>query len=101
MEEIKQTLQDQKKRYLSILAKNDPDSLRKEIRELDVQTLKEGFWTDQENAKKISKQLADKQKQLEQVQNLELRIQNALEISDESSMEAELTKEIKEIEKIL
>src|SRR5581483_2956982 len=61
----------------------------------------EGFWADQENAKLVSRQLAGKQKQLEQMQNLESRIKNALEIIDEPQMQSDLEKEVREIEKIL
>jgi peptide chain release factor 2 len=101
MEEIKTQLEDQKKRFESILAKQNLDEQRKEIRELEAQTLHEGFWNDQENARKISKQLVDKQKQLASLENLESRINNALELINEPEMQSDLETETKEIEKVL
>ncbi len=101
MEEIKTQLLNQQKRYQSILDKNDLDELRSQIRELEAQTMKEGFWSDQEKARAVSRQLSGKQKQLHSLEKLESRIKNALEISDESSMLPDLEKEVKEIEIIL
>ncbi len=101
MEELKLRLLDQKKRFQTIESKFNRDELRKEIRELEAQTLKEGFWSDQEQAKAISQRLAAKQKQLETLESLSKRINNALEISEEKDLEDELKKEAEEIEKIL
>src|SRR5260221_14704745 len=101
MEEIKYQLIDQQKRFLSILAKQDLDTQHQEIRQLEAQTMKEGFWNDQENARVVSRKLSDKQKQLQILEQLESRIKNALELVDEPEMQQDLEKEIKEIEHIL
>jgi peptide chain release factor 2 len=101
MEEIKTQLLNQNERFKVINQKFDRDLLQKEMRELELQTLKEGFWSDQENAKKVSKQLADKQKQLGILEELETRISNALEFINEPSMEEDITKEVDAIETIL
>lgn len=101
MDEIKQTLHDQKARFATIAQKLNPDQLRIQIRELEAETMKEGFWNDQENARKISKQLADKQKELTSIEQLDSRIHNALEMTGEESMLEDLRKETREIGKIL
>jgi peptide chain release factor 2 len=101
MEEIKAQLADLKSRFDPISLKFDRDELRKEIRELEAQTMKEGFWSDQEDARKITKQLADKQKMLESLESLESRISDALILADEESMLADLEKEAAEIEEVL
>lgn len=101
MDEIKTKLKDQRKRFEVILQKFVPDDLNKEIRELESKTLMEGFWNDQKEATAIGRQLADKQKQLETLEKLDGRIQNALEISEEVQMQEDLQKETDDIEEIL
>lgn len=101
MEEIQNKLKEQKQRLETILKKLNPDNLRTEIRELEAQTMKEGFWNDQERARVISRKLSDKQKQLRSLESLEQRITNALEISQEKDMERELNSETKALEEIL
>lgn len=101
MEEIQEKLHDLKDRFEKISQAIDRDKLRTEIREIEAETMKEGFWDDQEQATGISKQLAEKQKTLEILESLENRLQNAEEISKEEEMRQDLESEIKEIEKIL
>ena len=93
MEEIQQDLKILKDRYSKIREQIDIDLLHKEIRELEAQTMKEGFWSDQRQASAISRQLSDKQKTVASLEELESRIQNALEISGEESMMEDLQKE--------
>ncbi|MBI3485347.1 peptide chain release factor 2 [Candidatus Daviesbacteria bacterium] len=101
MEEIKNSLKDLENRFKNINAKFNQDELRKEIRELEAQTLKMGFWSDQKQATIISKQLAEKQKELETLKSLEQRIANAEEMSDEPEMLNELAQEVKKLANIL
>ena len=79
----------------------DQDALRTEIRELEAQTMKEGFWNDHSQSQIVTRQLSDKQKTLATLEGLESRINNSLEISEEVSMEEDLKKEVKEIGEIL
>lgn len=101
MDEIKEKVSDQKKRLDTIIQKIDLDALQKQIRQLEAQTTSEGFWSNQQEAKKITKQLAQKQKQLTLIQNLGTRIKNALEISGEEAMRQDLLSETNSIENIL
>lgn len=101
MDEIKSQLQEQKKRFSVISEKLDQTHLQQQILELEAQTMKEGFWNDQGNARVVSKQLVDKQKQLNLLQDLEQRIANALEMTSEPEMEDDLKKETAVIEELL
>ncbi len=101
MEEVQSKLKDLKERFAKISDQIDQDKLRGEIKELEDQTMKEGFWNDREQSQAISKQLADKQKTLSKIEELEKRIHNALEILEEVSMEDDLKKEVTEISRIL
>lgn len=81
MEEIKSKLEELKNRFNKISQSIDQDQLRGEIRDLEAQTMQPGFWDDRENAAKISQDLADKQKSLDSLENLEKRISEAIELS--------------------
>ena len=101
MDEIKSKLDILRERFEKVSQSIDRDSLRSEIRELEVQTMKEGFWNDPSQSSVISRQLSDKQKTLATLEDLETRINNALEISEEATMIDDLTKETKELEQTL
>lgn len=97
MDEIKQNLKDLKVRFEQIKKQLDPEKLKQQARELEAQTMHEGFWSDQDNAKRISKQLSDKLQNISILENLEERINNALEFSNEESMREDLIPEIKQL----
>lgn len=101
MEEIQNKLKSLKIRFGKIPQSIDQDKLRTEIRELEAQTMKEDFWNNPQESSVISHQLSDKQKTLKSLAELETRIQNALEISEELTMQEDLHKEIKAIEEVL
>ncbi len=101
MEEVQEKLKNLKERFGKVSQTIDREKLQTEIREIESQTLKEGFWNDPQQSSKITKKLADKQKTLNTLLDLEGRINNALEISSESSMLEDLNNEIKELENIL
>lgn len=101
MDEIHNVLKAQKNRFEKIVEQLDQDSIRKNVRELEVQTMHPGFWNDPQSAQKITKLLSDKQKTLQTIEDLESRIQNALEISGEEEMIDDLKTEMAGIEEKL
>ncbi|MDO8573398.1 MAG: peptide chain release factor 2 [Candidatus Daviesbacteria bacterium] len=101
MEEVQSKLKELKDRFGKVARSIDQDKLRTEIREMEAQTSKVGFWSNPQESSAISRQLSDKQKTLKTLEDLGKRINNALEISEEVSMEEDLKKEIKEITDIL
>lgn len=101
MEEIQNKLKSLKEKFQNISGQMNQDEIRKEIRELEALTMKEGFWNDPQGAQSITKKLADKQKTLETLETLEGRISNALEISGETEMLDDLKVEVKDLESVL
>ncbi|MBI2329838.1 peptide chain release factor 2 [Candidatus Daviesbacteria bacterium] len=97
MEEIQGKLRELKDRFSKIGQAIDRDKLQTEIREFEAQTMKEGFWNNPQESSAISRQLSDKQKTLKSLDELETRIANSLEISEEPSMLEDLQKEFSEI----
>ncbi len=101
MDEIRSKLQDLKERFNKISQSIDQEVLQLEISELEAKISEPNFWGDQDTARRVSQDLADKQKQLESLENLGERIDGALELESDESMTEELQDEIKEIEKLL
>lgn len=101
MDEIRSKLEQLKNRFEKISQSIDQEVLHKEIQQLETQVNQPKFWDNQEIARKVSQDLADKQKQLENLENLDKRITGALELTNEETMEAELQKETEEIEQLL
>ncbi|MFA5932929.1 MAG: peptide chain release factor 2 [Microgenomates group bacterium] len=101
MEEIKDSLKNLKDRFGKISAQFDRDKIQGEIRELEVEMNKPGFWNDSQTAKKVSQALSQKQKLLNTLEGLEQRIEDALEMSDEESMKEDLSKESRDLTKTL
>src|SRR3989344_1930756 len=85
MEDLQRRLKELKDRFQKISRSFDREALRGQIHELEAQTMKEGFWNDQNQARKVSQDLADKQKRLDILENLEKQISDAIELANEQS----------------
>lgn len=68
-------MEDIKERVAKLVEKIDPDEKRKKIRELEVQSLKSDFWQDHQKAAGVMKELSDLQKELEEVEMLQMYIE--------------------------
>ena len=104
MDEIKDKLQDLKERFEKVSQSIDRGKLSEEIRKLEAQTMKEGFWIDHEQATKISQNLANKQKMLNNLETLEQHISDTVELATLQGvpLEAkELQEETSQIDKLL
>ncbi len=101
MEEIQNKLKQLSERFEKISQSIDQDKLRTEIRELEAQTMKEGFWNDPQESQVITRKLSNKQKTLTTLDDLGTRINNVLEMAEEISMQEDLKKEIQDLAGIL
>ncbi len=101
MDEVKDTLNDLKVRFSKISEKFDRNQIKIEVRELEAQMNKEGFWNEPQEAQIISKRLSEKQKMLNTLLDLDGRIQASIELSGDISMQQDLEKEINEIIRLL
>jgi peptide chain release factor 2 len=68
-------MEDIKERVAKLVEKIDPDEKRKMIRDLEVQSLKPDFWQDHQKAASVMKELSDLQKELEEVEMLQMYIE--------------------------
>ncbi len=86
-----------KERANKIFEKVDVDSKRKKIRELEVMCLKPDFWQDHQTAAKVMKELSDLQKEIEEVEMLQMYI----DPSAGSGHEQEAEELLKKLEMLL
>src|SRR5579872_5772208 len=100
-----QKIDELEERFKTIGTKFDPDQKQTEYRELETQTMKPGFWDDPQSAQKITKKMADIQKDIETFNSLKnelAEIDGLLGLSqDDPKMASDVEKEIKTIEKKL
>ncbi len=68
-------MEDVKERVRKLVEKVDADSKRKKIRELEVQSLKSDFWQDHQKAAQVMKDLSDLQKEIEELELLQMYIE--------------------------
>ncbi len=101
MDGILKNLNNLKVRFGIISGQIDRDKIRQEILELESMMSKPDFWQDQNQASAVSRQLSVKQKLLSSINELESHINNALEMTGESSMQDELQKESIELTKLI
>lgn len=101
MDEIQNRLNDLKDRFGKIAEQIDREEVRRQIRKLEVQMSKPGFWGNTTSARRVSQQLANQQKLLNCLEKLDQQINDSLELAADQNMENELKKEVVEIEKIL
>lgn len=101
MEEIQNKLQDLKTRFDTISKQIDRDKIQTEIRELEAEMNKPGFWNDPDSAKSVSQKVSHKQKLLQDITGIEERLNNSLELVNEESMQEDLQKETLELTKLI
>lgn len=94
MDEIKSSLINLQDRLQKIIGKVDISTLKTKINELENQTINPNFWNEPQHAQKVTKQLADYQKRLDSIIQLQSRIANALEIVNEETFLSDLRTEI-------
>lgn len=70
-------MDDLKQRFEKISLSFDREKMQGEIKELEDQMSQPGFWDDREKATKASQELADKQKTLDTLENLEKNLNEA------------------------
>ncbi|QQG43543.1 MAG: peptide chain release factor 2 [Candidatus Daviesbacteria bacterium] len=85
MDEILDKLNSLQERFQKISDSLDREKLHGEIKELETQTMKKGFWNDPQQASIVSQRLADKQKTLSSLEMVENRLRDANSLYEESN----------------
>lgn len=68
-------MDDLKERVQKLVERINPDENRKKIIELEVMSLKPDFWSDHQNAAKVMKEMSDLQKEIEEIEMLQMYVE--------------------------
>lgn len=79
----------------------DLETKRKRLRELEVESMRDDLWDDQDKARKVMQQLSDLKSEIEDIENLTDEIYAMYSISKEDGLTKEFESDLKKIEKEL
>lgn len=96
MNEMSKKLQNLKEGLEKLSRSIDRGKLRTEIRELETQTMRPSFWEDRENGIRVSQELANKQKILVTLQQLEDELELASDYYKEATVTQGWSKDVEE-----
>ncbi len=102
MKELKDQVEELQSRLRAIAKKINRPDLNQKLLELEALTMKGDFWADVNSAQKIMQEVSDTRGQIQQIDSLEARLQNLLELSTltvEEVQDLDINKEFTEIEK--
>lgn len=97
---IETKIEEFKQRFDNLLEFVEIDSLKSEIGNLEMQSMQEGFWNDQEGAQKIMKRIGNLRNEIEVFESGKRRLDDLVELVslDDASLETEIQKEIDSLE---
>lgn len=101
MEDMKRKLEELNKRFYKVMETVDRHIIQSQITELNRQISQSDFWANREKATKVSRQLAEKEKLADTLDELELKIDNGFKLLADPGLHEDLKKEIGKIEDIL
>ncbi|MCA9397833.1 peptide chain release factor 2, partial [candidate division WWE3 bacterium] len=78
MHELKESFQDISQRVKLLESKLDLESKRGQVRSLQAQTMKQDFWDDPQTAQKVSQELAELQKEITEIDEINNKISEDL-----------------------
>lgn len=96
MQEVLDTLNDLLSRFSSIKEKKDILKQQSELEELEKDSQQDGFWNDQHKAQLVMQKIGDLRSEIEKIQEVEKRLQEAKEMLAESTGDVELTAMVSE-----
>lgn len=99
MEQIRTKLDMLKDRLGAVKKTLDLDMKKKELRSLEAESLKADFWSNQEKARNVMQQVSHLREEIGVVEKLEQEIADALSVSGEAELQAELQQAITKVEK--
>src|SRR3990167_10466961 len=92
MYKIKEQLLQLQQQLIDLKHKLDIDTKPQKIRELESETMKPGFWDDDQAARKVTQELSDTKTQINQIFQIDQKITDALTMLD-PALETDLVKE--------
>ena len=99
MEEIKDKLKALKAKLEVIVEKLEPEKKRQEIRKLEAESMKPGFWDDTAGARVKMQRLAELQDEVQAAERLKQQADDLMAMTAEEELRAELDQEVATVEK--
>lgn len=99
MEQLKTKLEELRERLLTVKTALDIDEKRRGLRVLEAKAAKPDFWSDQEEAKRIMREISNLKGEINEVEEVGARIENALSVIEEEGLRIELENEIEKAER--
>ncbi len=99
MEELKQQIEELSKRLDGIIVALDLPKRKERITELEFEVGRADLWSDPDNARKVTQELSNLKKEVEEVEELEETVKILSEVPDEKEA-AKAEKEILDLERI-
>lgn len=94
MQELKQDLKQLKERLAFLEGKLSIEEKRKQVRELEAESMKPDFWGDQERAQTVGAEIASQKDDIEAVESIRKRIDDGLAMIDLVAEEAKIQESI-------
>ncbi|MDO8452267.1 MAG: peptide chain release factor 2 [bacterium] len=101
MEQLKEQLNELRDRLQKIKGTVDVDEKGKELRELEAQSLKEDFWSDNENARRVMREIDSLKSEIETVQSVEQEIEDTFSVWGEEELKGDVEQAIAKITKTI
>lgn len=99
MEPLKERLNELRERLNELREALDIESKKRQLRELEAQSLKPDFWQDQERAREVMREINSLEGEIEAVETLEKELEDALSVSKEEELKKEVEAAAGKIEK--
>lgn len=98
---IDSKIEEVKERFSNLLEYIDFDGLKSEFGDLQMKSMNEGFWNDQEDAQKIMKRIGGLENEIKSLESVEKRISDIKELSEleDETLEQEIITEVEKLEK--
>lgn len=101
MEQLKEQLNELRDRLSKIKGSLDVEEKRKELRELEAESLKPDFWGDNETARKIMREIDSLRGEIESVEQVEQEIEDTFAVTGEEDLKAEVEQALAKISKTI
>src|SRR3989344_1460774 len=101
MEQLKEQLNELRDRLEKIKGSLNVDEKEKELRELEAKSLKEDFWSDNENARRVMREIDNLRSDIESVANVEQEIEDTFSVVGEETLRAEVEQALAKISKTI
>ena len=101
MEQLKEQLNELRDRLSKIKGSLDVEEKRKELRELEAESLKPDFWGDNETARKVMREIDSLRGEIESVEQVEQEIEDTFAVTGEEDLKAEVEQALAKITKTI